>query len=183
MGRTKERTLGKAGGKHGGKQNKGEGRGATGGAGGKAVQNKNPASSSSPQSNALPGGRLRSEEKPQVHTKHKEWKADRDHAVSDGTLPAMCDKMKPISERKDDKAFEGSRCVVIAPHKCGVCRESYAPMDALVICTTTVRVPDHNNSALRQLKQKLGEATEYEDRTEGFIDFIGKDGDNDVEAT
>ena len=69
MGRTKERTLGKAGGKNGGKQNKGEGRGAKGGAGGKAVQNKNPASSSSPPSNALPGGRWRSEEKPQVHNK------------------------------------------------------------------------------------------------------------------
>ena len=125
-----------------------------------------------------------SENEQQVHTKPTEWKVERDSAVTEGTLPDMSDKLKPISERKDDKkAFEGARCIIIAPHQCGVCFESYEPMDALVICTKTGRVPDHNNSALRQLKQKLDEATEYEDRTEGFIDFIGKDGDNDVEAT
>ena len=155
-----------------------------GGAGGKAVQHKNPASSSSPPSNALPGGRWRSEEKPPVHTKQREWKADRDHAVLDGTLPAMCDKLKPISERKDDKkAFEGGRCIIAAPHQCGVCGKSYAPMECLIICTKSGSVPDQNNPRLRLLKQKLGELTGYEHRIEGIRDYTGKDGDNDLVAT
>ena len=128
------------------------------GSGGKG-SNKGPETSPAPRGSGGKGTYKRAKTSPApTGSGERSWKKARALVEESQEVSG---KFQPIND-EDKITFDGARAVVLPPHKCDFCGQSYAYASCLVICRRDGCVPYMNSGRVAELKKQMERVTNPE---------------------